>query len=441
MKLLLLLPILTMSLLASAAQKMTVDDLIAVAIENSPDLNVSRAAVEAARQNIRIRRSGYLPQINLAASAGGAGIKNDTAGIETDENGHLMSGSLTAAQLIYDFGKTGGDIRSASFDANASIASFNQAVSDKIFDVKKSYYGVLRSKSLITVNEENVKLNEKQLHRAERYYEAGIRTKIDVTDARVNLIRARLGLQDARYDLQRARIELERVVGFSLYEGNYTVAPANHEGTTLTAADFNATDVYETLPAVDQPLDDLESFAYSHRQELRQYAFIEESAREKITRARGDYFPAVGLEGSYSRNVTDRALEYYFPEQQWGAGIGLKWNLFEGLRTDANVEYARAELMQSKAAQADARLRIRQEVADAHTVTLKRRDSVKLSQSLAEAAKEKFVQAQKRYEYGLSDYIELQQARQGYIDAGSNLVVQYFEFFIALAQRDRAMGK
>ena len=441
MKSILILPILLVSLLAASSQKLTIDDLIAKAIESSPDLNVSRAAVEAARQNIRIRRSGYLPQVNLSASAGVAGVKNDRAGVEANANGHLLTGSLTASQLIYDFGKTGGDIRSASLDANASIASFNQAVSDKIFEVKKSYYGVLRAKSLITVNEENVKLNEKQLHRAQRYYESGIRTKIDVTDARVNLIRARLDLQDARYELQRAGIELERVVGFTLYNGNYTVTPLNDEGTTLTASDFNATDVYATLPAVDQPLDFLESFAYSHRPELRQYAFAQESAREKITKAKGDYFPAVGLEGSYSRNATDDALESYFPEQQWAAGIGLKWNLFEGLRTDANVEYARAELMQSKAAQADARLRIRQEVADAYTLTLKRRDSVRLSQSLSEAAEEKFIQAQKRYEYGLSDYIELQQARQGYIDAGSNLVVQYFNFFIALAQRDLAMGK
>lgn len=441
MKPILILPVLLASLLSASSQTLTINDLITTAITNSPDLNISRAAVEAARQNIRIRRSGYLPQLNLSAMAGGVGVKNDTTGIQTDESGQIATGTLSASQLIYDFGKTGGDIRAASFDTNASVASFNQAVSDKIYSVKKAYYSVLRSKSLITVNEENVKLNEKQLHRAERYYEAGIRTKIDVTDANVNLIRARLGLQDARYDLQRARIELERVVGLTLYDGNYTTTPINSEGRTLTAADFNATDVYATLPDVSQPLQTLETYAYEHRQELKQYAYVKQSANEKITSAKGNYFPSIALDGSYTHNTTDRALEYYFPEQQWGAGIGLSWNLFEGMRTDAGVEYARAELMQRKAAMADAKLRIRQEVADANTVTLKRRDSVKLSQSLAEAAREKFVQAQKRYEYGLSDYIELQQARQGYIDAGSNLVVQYFEFFIALAQRDRAMGK
>jgi len=441
MKFLLLAIVFAAILSAAETKPLTLDDLIALAIENSPDLNISRASLEAARQNVRINRSGYLPQLNLSGMAGGAGVKNDTTGIQTDESGQLMTGSLTASQLIYDFGKTGGSIRAASYDANASDASFNQALSNKIYDVKKAYYGLLRSMSLITVGEENVKLNENQLHRARRYYEAGIRTKIDVSDARVNLIKAQLELQDSRYELQRARIELERVIGVSVYHGDYSVAPATLAGSPLSAADFNGTDVYATLPDVDQPLDTLETFAYSNRQELKQYAFMTQSAQESVTRARGDYYPALALEGSYTRNVTDQALEYYFPEQQWGAGFGLSWNLFSGMRTVANVEYAQAELMRSRAAMADAKLRIRQEVADAYTLTLKRRDSVRLSQSLSEAASEKFTQAQKRYEYGLSDYIELQQARQGYIDAGTNLVVQYFEFFIALAQRDRAMGK
>lgn len=441
MKSLLLLPILVLSLLASAPEQLTIDDLISLAIEKSPDLNISRADVEAARQNYRIRRADYLPQLDLSAMGGGAGVKNDTIGVQTNDSGTLMTGTLSASQLVYDFGKTGGSIRAASYDENASVSTFNQAVSNKIFDVKRAYYGVMRAKSLIVVNQENVKLNEQQLRRAKRYYEAGIRTKIDVTDAQVNLIRSQLDLQNARYDLQQARIELERIVGFEVYHGNYSIAPATLQGGTLMASDFNATDIYATLPFVEQPLDELESFAYEHRQELQHYAFMAKSAKENITKARGDYFPAIALEGSYTRNETDRALEYYFPEQQWGAGLGLSWNLFAGLRTDASVEYAKAGLMRSRAAMLDARLRIRQEVADAYTVTLKRRDSVKLSQSLADAAKEKFTQAQKRYEYGLSDYIELQQARQGYIDAGSNLVVQYFDFFIALAQRDRAIGK
>lgn len=433
MRTLFLLSLLTVSLMASGKTPLTVDDLITIAIENSPDLNISRADLEAAKQNTRVNRSYYLPQVDITAlaGAGGAGVENNTTGGRTVDSGSLLSGTITASQLIYDFGKTGGRIRTASYQAEAADFALKQAIANKIYDVKKAYYGVLRTQSLIGVNRENVKLNEQQLHRAKRYFETGIRTKIDVTDARVNLINAQLKLQDAQYDLMRARIVLEKVVGISQHQ----------EGYTVQSMDLNTTDLYATLPDVGQPLQSLEAYAYEHRQELKRYASMVESSTAAVTQARGDYYPSIGVQGTYTHNVAEKELQIYYPNQLWGVGIGLSWNLFSGFHTDASVEYAKAELMRSRAAMADEKLRIRQQVADANTVTLKQRDGVKLSQSLEEAAKEKFGQAQKRYEYGLSDYIELQQARQGYIDASSNLIVQYYNFFTALAERDRAMGK
>ena len=53
---------------------------------------------------------------------------------------------------------------------------------------------------------------------------------------------------------------------------------------------------------------------------------------------------------------------------------------------------------------------------------------------------EKFHQAQKRYENGLSDYIELQQARQSYIDAKSSLVIDYYNYYDALARMYNVIG-
>ena len=69
------------------------------------------------------------------------------------------------------------------------------------------------------------------------------------------------------------------------------------------------------------------------------------------------------------------------------------------------------------------------------------KDSVELSQSLLEVSDEKFDQASKRYEHGLSDYIELQEARQGYIDSKASLVVNYYNYYSAVAVLDNSIGK
>lgn len=410
---------------------LTVDDLIKIAIQSSPDLNISRADYNASVRRADAAVGDYMPRVDLKGAAGEIGAKAEVLGKNESATSTLLTGTISASQLIYDFGKTGGNIRAFSHDANASYASLYQKISDKVLEVKKAFYNTLKAKTLIDVNRKNVELNEQQLRRSERYFQAGIRTRIDVSDARVNLISARLALQNSHYEYQRARIRLAGAVGLEPYGGDYT----------LLTPELNSSSPFENLPEVKDNFHALEAYAYAHRETLKKYRQQVESAKERITSARSGYFPGVYVQGDYTRNDVNDDLQLYTPKEQWNALVTVKWNLFEGFKTKAHIEENRAKQLKSQAQLSDAKLRIRQEVADAQVIVLKNRDSLQLSQSLAEAAKEKFIQAQKRYEHGLSDYIELQQARQGYIDANANLVTNYYDFFIALATRDRAIGK
>lgn len=404
-----------------------IDDLIEMALRYSPDLNVSRAEYKALTQRIREAKADYLPRADLYAGGGASGVELEG----TDESGHLLTGQLTASQLLYDFGRTKGNIEASQYDANASFDRLKQRISDKIFQVKKAYYTVLKTRMLIKVNEENIRLNEKQLYRARRYFEAGIRTKIDVSDAKVNLIAARLALQNAQYEFQRARIRLASAIGTEPYGGHYR----------LDTPDINISYLGKDLPDVDQPFKWLEAFAYAHRPSLRSSEHRIKSARARVESVKADYYPQFYLSGDYTRNDTASEMEAAIPTQSWNAMLNMRWNLFEGFKTDARTEEYRARVLQETASYADAKIRIRREVADSQELLLKIRDGVELSRSLVEAAREKFHQAQKRYESGLSDFIELQQARQGFIQAASGLVTAYYDFYIALALRDRAIGR
>ena len=419
------------ALLLRAEPLLSVDDLVKMAMQSSPDLNISRADYNASVYRAGAAKGYYLPRVDLSGAAGSVGVGANVSGKETASSSRMLTGTVSASQLVYDFGKTGGNIRAFSHDANASSAALFQKISDKVLEVKTAFYNMLKAKTLIEVNRQNVELNEQQLRRSERYFQAGIRTRIDVTDARVNLISARIALQNAHYEYRRSRIRLAGAVGVDPYGGHYT----------FTTPELNTSTILDTIPKVEEDFSSLETYAYTHRQELAQFAERVKSAQERVTSSRGDYFPGVYVRGDYTRNDVNNDLQLFVPKEQWQAVVALKWNLFEGFKTDARIEESRAEWMKKRAQLSDAKLRIRQEVADAQVLVLKNRDSLRLSQSLAQAAKEKFVQAQKRYEHGLSDYIELQQARQGYIDANANLVTNYYDFYIALANLDRAIGK
>ncbi len=412
----------------AANQPLTVDNLIELALTNSPDINISRSNFQAAEQRTKYATGNYLPRLDAIANGGAQGSKLKN---ESYDNTDVFSGTLSASQLLFDFGKTTGDIGAFSEEANASNATLHQVISNKIFNVKQDYFRLLRVRSLIRVNEENVDLNEKQLHRSKRYFEAGIRTKVDVTDAQVRLIEAQLDLQNVKYDLQLSHVALEKTVGIMPYAGSYTVYEK----------ELKLPYLYDTLPLVEHALIDLEKYAYEHRYELKQYGHLIKSAKSRVTSVQGDYYPALYVKGDYMMQNVDDATALVTPEQQWQAMINLEWNLFAGLQTKASSQEARINVNKVSSEFANTKLAIKQETDNAYISVFKNKDAVKLSESLVEAASEKFGQVQKRYEHGLSDYIELQEARQGYINAQSSLVITYYDYYIAMAELDRAVGR
>ena len=431
MKRIVLIPLVCLSLYA---EQYNIDTLIEKAITSSPDLNISQSTYKISVERSSQADADYLPQVDLYAGAGFVSVTGvdgaGNSGIKND--GTLISGKLTASQLIYDFGKTGGNMDVFSEDANASYALYQQNISDKVFEVKRDYYDLARKSLLIKVYEENVKLNEQQYTRAQRYFSAGIKTKIDVIDAKVRLIEANIELENSKYDLKLAYVTLSKTIGNlddSLEDNVYVPDINTSEG------------AHDRLPAQTMNGRELVQYAFKHRFELQSYQHKIKSAQSKVRQESGDYYPGIYVGGDYQYNSVAEDLQLYVPEQQWNANINVKWNLFGGLRTDAKTEEAKLNLLQENASYSNAKLAIVEETSNAFIKLLKTDSNVALSEELVAAAKEKFGQAQQRYEHGLSDYIELQQARQGYVNATADLVVNFYEYYISLASLDRAIGR
>lgn len=418
----------------SSAQMLTLDDLIESAITNSPDIKISKADYQASRQLSAQADGDYLPQVNLAAEAGKQGVdygaQSGSLALSNDSN--LLLASINAKQLIYDFGKTGGNMDSFQNQSYAFKASLQQKISDKIYAVKKAYYTLLSNHALIEVNSENITLNSQQLNRSERYYEAGIRTKVDVTDARVNLIEAQLGLQNTKYDMSLSLVDLKKEVGMDNESERYNLE-------IYIQKPEESDDIYHSLPKLLLPVAQYKEEAYKNRAELDQYIQLLKAAQSVYKQVDGDYYPSIYAKGDYLVQEVDKNA--FAPEKQWKAGIALEWNLYAGNKTDALNEEARIIIMRAQADLENARLRIQKEVNDAYIQVNKQLDNTRLSQSLSIASKEKFTQVQKRYEYGLADYIELQQARQSYIDSRARLMQSYYGYYTAMAALERAIGK
>jgi outer membrane protein len=425
----LLLAMLFTPLLLTAKEKiLTIDRAIELSLRHSPDIDTGRFDFEGAKARSRFQRGGYLPRLDLEATAGKQGerLKGESA-----RNAYALIGSLSASQLLYDFGKTSGRVSASDAEAAAYKAALKQTISGKILAVKTRYYDVLKMRSIIRVNRKNIALQKEQLRRATRYYESGIRTVIDVSDARVRLRQARLDLSNAEYELELRRALLEEEMGYVPYDGHYRLRHRKLDLPRLS----------RQLPEINTSLPQLMHFAYAHRYELKSSRHLVARSRSLVESRKGDYLPTLSLRGDYGAQRVDRDYHPSAPEQQWQLGVDMRWNLFAGGQTDASVQEARIAAMKAASHVDRVRLKIRREVIGADLNVRRMNKAVSLSESIAKAAEKKYLQAKKRYENGLSDYIELQEAQQGYIQALSELVVAYYDYYIAVAQLDYAVGR
>lgn len=425
-----LISVLLLTLSLAAKDIYTVDELIIKTLENSPDLKISADEYRASQSRYDKGFASYLPKVDLSLSAGETGMSDIPENKNSMINDALLLGKLSLKQIVYDFGKTGGSVDSLKYDSDAYLNSNEQQISDKIKDVKGAYYEVLKAIALIAVNRENVKLNEAQLYRSQKYFESGIKTKIDVSDAKVELIKSKLDLKNSLYTLELAYASLDAVVGFMDNSTSYEVY----------SRALNFENILDFLNGYALSLKDSIEFAYENRFELKKNLFEIKSAEATSRAAEATFYPELYLGANYTKQKVDK-FEDRTPQDQYSITLNLDYNIYEGGASTATAQEKKIALDIAQSRLNNSRLFIKKQTTQAYINLNRTKDSVVLSQSLLEVSSDKFEQAQKRYEYGLSDFIELQQARQGYIDAKSNLIVSFYDYYNAIALLDNAIGK
>jgi outer membrane protein len=185
----------------------------------------------------------------------------------------------------------------------------------------------------------------------------------------------------------------------------------------------------------------LESFAYIHRYAMQSTIHSIRGAQSNVESSKGDYYPTLSVGANYTAQHVDESAGLMLPERQGQMAVQMNWNLFSGYQTDARVQEAKIAVLKASSRHEGVKLAIKRQVVDSYIGVRRSKKNVNLSESIAKASLKKFDQAQKRYENDLSDYVELQDAQQGYIESLSRLVTAYYDYYIALSQLDHSIGK
>ena len=419
---------------------LNLEDLIDIALKNNPAIEAVRQRRMQSQGRFTQARSGYLPQLEINAqyyyterenSASLNGYQSRTLNTEQTsldineaEEDDVAQGSANLSQLIYDFGRTTGAIEVGRFNFSAAGSQLQRQIQDTVFLVKKAYFRVLEEKRLIDVAAEAVKSFQQHLDRAKVNLKAGVRTKIDVINAKTELSKTKITLLQAQYGLKTARVELVEVLGKEPFHGQYD----------LYGDEVHINNILTAMPPVSSTLDQLLTYAMEQRSDILRLKKLIKAAEANYEQIKGDYYPSITAEADYNDYDTDLSLF----KDSWQIGVKCTWKLFSGFRTKGAIAEAKGILLENRAQLQTLQLTIVREVTNSYLRAYEFRERVKMALQTLELAKENFHLSEKRYQSGAYDAIEFNDAQLSLTRTRNELVVTYYGYLIALAGIEHA---
>lgn len=429
-----------------------------VALEEHPGIAQAAAVVAVAHQRVRQVSSGFLPQVRgnysftrqeqstsslIGGPTGGAatgvciGGLNDRALCTRDANcpggrcrirrevsastGRKFNFQRTGfsfSQLVFDFGKRLYETRAAMADRDSAEAGREGVERDVVREVKTAYYDLIAARRLLLVAEETVEQTRRQLDEARSRHEVGSAPRFDVTRQEVQVADAELARLTALNDVARARENLRDAMGLS--------DPIGFQPDDRTL-DYSRLDVDEST-AIQR--------AYEQRPEVRDVRARMRAQKHLIASIARDYLPAVNGTGAYNWTGED------MPENEsWAVGANIVLSIFNGGRTTAEVQEARAELVRLEAEERHVRQQVTLEIRRGFLDLREAEDSIRVSEKQVEQARENLEIAEGRYTTGVGNIIELTDAQVNLSRARANYVRTLADYWVSVADLERAIGE
>jgi HAE1 family hydrophobic/amphiphilic exporter-1 len=181
----------------------------AKALSNRPDLGELTATRGVYNELVTIAKAGDKPRVDFSAGwgVGWVGLKTISS------HGSLWNASVFATVPLFDGFRTKGQVAQARSDLSR-ISLDEMKLRDAVaLQVQGALDAVREASEIVTALSGTVTQAEKLLSLAEKGFELGVKTRLEVQDAELNLSNARLSLARAQRDYRVARVDLDWVTG------------------------------------------------------------------------------------------------------------------------------------------------------------------------------------------------------------------------------------
>ncbi|HTX18973.1 MAG TPA: TolC family protein [Bacteroidota bacterium] len=412
---------------------LTIEESIAIGLENSRALHSSEMSREYADAKAQEASAGLYP--SLKAQAGYqrlSDIPPQKISIPLPGNPSVSfpiilnnyTAKATLQQPLFTGWKIQSAVDAAHDNAEASKEDYAKEKAELIYNIKSAYWGLYRAEEFKRVSDENVSQISSHLADIQSMFDQGMATTNDVLKIKVQLSGAKLMQSEAANDVQIATIGFNSTIGIPL--------------STTIRIGSKLTSTTKEFPAVDQLL----ASAFSERHDMQGMEWRLKAAESGVTGAKSGWSPQLFLTGDY---LYARPNQRYFPaldafKDSWDVGISLQFDLWNNLTTVYQTTEARAQYEQTKDQIAILKDGVTLEVTQSYLSFKQAKENIQLSRLGVDQATENLRLTHEKFKAGLTTNSEMLDAEVALLQAKLQLTQTLVDYELAQAKLEKAIG-
>lgn len=409
-------------LMPHAVSAETISSAMAKAYQNNPELNAVRAGLRATDEGVPIAKSGYRPQIsaNVQGTATRLGqesvFRRGTPLLQEDFA--TGSASITITQQIFDGFQTLNNVRAAEANVFSSRETLKANEISILLAAAQSYANIARDQRIVAIRKQNLAFLKEQLSAAKSRLDVGEGTRTDVSQAEAELAGAQAILVNAVAQLKQSEAVYVQIVG-DAPKGIKQPAPASK--------------------ALPKSLDQAVATGLREHPSIAAAQYNVDAAGYRVKSAEGTMLPGVVVQGSVSRNTTDRDGS---PETSSASITArLEIPLYQGGAEYGQIRQAKERMGQQRILVDSARLEVQQTIITAHAQFEAALATTVANKSQVSAANEALAGVIEERKVGQRTTLDVLDAQQSVLVAEESLVTSQRNAVVASYSLIAAMGR
>ena len=394
------------------------DDCLKLALGNNPKIQSAMQDVFTADARIKQVWSNYFPEFSW--QSGYSRIRQLQLSDVFRENliyNFWVLGQISGTQLLYDFGVTQNQATIQRLDMQGYKIILTGIVNEVVYNVKDAYYNLQYAIESKRIAEENIAQYEKFYNQAKAFYKAGMKPKVDVTIAEVNLSNAKLILIQAEHDVYIAMAKLNNAIGIPY------------------CTKYNITDKLK-FAACDMQLCKAVEICEKSRPEFELADVKVEQAKQNYKLVKKSWLPQFIAQGQYE--VGGR-----HPDSNYGYTFGayINFPVINGMELKYQLREASNLYSKEQANAKDTKNNVYFEVQSAYYTLDEKKNKLPVAYLGMKQAKENYELSSGRYKVGVGDPIELNDAQVQYNNAQLTYYLTLYELNSARANLEKTIGR